>query len=404
MRFLDSNGVSILWNKIKGYVGEQTSGLSINWDNITNKPTWLQDGEVNWGDIQDKPSTFTPSAHNHAWTDITSGIPSGLVTTVNLPQGEGNVITGVTFSNHTLSFTKGNITPGQTTINWDDVEGKPANLVTNVSINNPGSFNAITNATFSGGVLTLTKGTISTSGSDGNNYPESVDLSLSGSNLTVTIKRNGLADISDTVTLPESGISQSTADGRYVKKAGDTMTGALTMIGTGGITFKSSAGGSTTGSFTPSGLTLGGENAGDKIQITGNSISLQGGGATITYSSTGLQINSNTNGTIFNQKITAPAFYEASDVALKENINIIDEDTIKKVGNISLLSFNFKDDKSKTTKYGVIAQEVEKQGLEELVNTDAKGVKSVDYISLLILKIEALEREIIELKSKVGSA
>lgn len=404
MRFLDSNGVSILWNKIKGYVGEQTSGLSINWDNITNKPTWLQDGEVNWGDIQDKPSTFTPSAHNHAWADITSGIPSGLVTTVNLPQGEGNVITGVTFSDHTLSFTKGNVTPGQTTINWDDVEGKPANLVTNVSINNPGSFNAITNATFSGGVLTLTKGTISTSSSDGNNYPESVDLSLSGSNLTVTIKRNGLADISDTVTLPASGISQSTADGRYVLKAGDTMTGALTMIGTGGITFKSSAGGSTTGSFTPSGLTLGGENAGNRVQITGNSISLQGGGATITYSSTGLQINSNTNGTIFNQKITAPAFYEASDVTLKENINIIDEDTIKKVGNVSLLSFNFKDDESKTTKYGVIAQEVEKQGLEELVNTDANGVKSVDYISLLILKIEALEREIIELKSKVGSA
>lgn len=404
MRFLDSNGVSILWNKIKGYVGEQTSGLSINWDNITNKPTWLQDGEVNWGDIQDKPSTFTPSAHNHAWADITSGIPSGLVTTVNLPQGEGNVITGVTFSDHTLSFTKGNVTPGQTTINWDDVEGKPANLVTNVSINNPGSFNAITNATFSGGVLTLTKGTISTSSSDGNNYPESVDLSLSGSNLTVTIERNGLADISDTVTLPASGISQSTADGRYVLKAGDTMTGALTMIGTGGITFKSSAGGSTTGSFTPSGLTLGGENAGNRVQITGNSISLQGGGATITYSSTGLQINSNTNGTIFNQKITAPAFYEASDVTLKENINIIDEDTIKKVGNVSLLSFNFKDDESKTTKYGVIAQEVEKQGLEELVNTDANGVKSVDYISLLILKIEALEREIIELKSKVGSA
>ena len=29
-----------------------------------------------WGDITGKPSTFTPSAHNHAWSDITSGVPT----------------------------------------------------------------------------------------------------------------------------------------------------------------------------------------------------------------------------------------------------------------------------------------------------------------------------------------
>jgi hypothetical protein len=50
--------------------------------------------------------------------------------------------------------------------------------------------------------------------------------------------------------------------------------------------------------------------------------------------------------------------------------------------------------------YGVIAQDVERLGLNELVHYDNDGVRSVDYTGLLLLKIAALEKEISILKNK----
>lgn len=89
-------------------------------------------------------------------------------------------------------------------------------------------------------------------------------------------------------------------------------------------------------------------------------------------------------------------FYESSDRNLKENINTVSD--TDKVKNVELKEFNFKN--TTTKKYGVIAQEVEEAGLDNLVNTSPNGEKSVDYISFLILKIAQLEEEIKELKSK----
>lgn len=60
----------------------------------------------------------------------------------------------------------------------------------------------------------------------------------------------------------------------------------------------------------------------------------------------------------------------------------------------------FKSDNTKH--FGVIAQEVENAGLDELVKNDAEGIKSVDYTSLLILKIAELEKEIQSLKEQIN--
>lgn len=97
--------------------------------------------------------------------------------------------------------------------------------------------------------------------------------------------------------------------------------------------------------------------------------------------------------------ITASAFYQSSDKNYKENIVAIDEEDIEKIKNVELVSYNFKNDDTK--RYGVVAQEVEEAGLANLVHTDSKDKKTVDYISLLILKIEQLQKEVNELKSKV---
>lgn len=99
--------------------------------------------------------------------------------------------------------------------------------------------------------------------------------------------------------------------------------------------------------------------------------------------------------------VTGTGFYQSSDINLKENIKEISEDEINKSKEIEFKEFNFKEDETKTKKYGVIAQEIESLGLENLVQTSESGEKTVDYISLLILKVKQLEDEVKELKEQI---
>ena len=99
--------------------------------------------------------------------------------------------------------------------------------------------------------------------------------------------------------------------------------------------------------------------------------------------------------------ITTPKVTQTSDKRLKENINTITED-LDKIKEVEFFEFNLKDDVNKTKSYGVIAQDLEKVGLENLVVEDANGYKSVDYNALLILEIQRLRNEIDILKSKIS--
>lgn len=97
----------------------------------------------------------------------------------------------------------------------------------------------------------------------------------------------------------------------------------------------------------------------------------------------------------------AGAYYTTSDERLKTNIIGVSDDEIEKAKKVDLKSFNLKRDGKKH--FGVVAQEVEAAGLTELVNTDSEGMKSVDYTSLLILKIAELEKEIKDLKNQINN-
>jgi hypothetical protein len=59
-----------------------------------------------------------------------------------------------------------------------------------------------------------------------------------------------------------------------------------------------------------------------------------------------------------------------------------------------------KDREDKTTKYGVIAQDIQEIGLNELVH-EANGKLGVDYTSLMMLKIAYLEDTIKKLTEKI---
>ena len=89
--------------------------------------------------------------------------------------------------------------------------------------------------------------------------------------------------------------------------------------------------------------------------------------------------------------VTATGAIYSSDRNLKDNISFVKREDINKVKNIFTKSFNFKGDDTKRKVYGVIAQEVQDAGLNELVHTKDDGTLAVDYTSLLILKTQYLE-------------
>jgi hypothetical protein len=93
--------------------------------------------------------------------------------------------------------------------------------------------------------------------------------------------------------------------------------------------------------------------------------------------------------------------FTSSDESLKDDIQFIKGDEISRAKHVQLKSFYYKDDASRRKTYGVIAQDVENAGLEELVHYDENGLRSVDYTGLLLLKIAALEKEIDKLKFKL---
>jgi hypothetical protein len=103
---------------------------------------------------------------------------------------------------------------------------------------------------------------------------------------------------------------------------------------------------------------------------------------TATISSTKLTFNPS-SGTL-----TAVDVNTSSDLALKENVDIIDS-AMDLINSIKGVSFNWSDTKKKS--YGVIAQDLEKT-LPELVGEGTRG-KTVSYLPLIAILIQAVKEQ-----------
>lgn len=91
-------------------------------------------------------------------------------------------------------------------------------------------------------------------------------------------------------------------------------------------------------------------------------------------------------------------FILSSDRRLKKNI--IDLPNTDWTNKIEFKQFQFKDDPKEKTRYGVIAQDIEKIA-PQLVSTDEQGNKAVAYIDLLIAKIAEMDKQIKSLQNEV---
>lgn len=337
-------------------------------------------------------------------------------------------------------------------VSWANVTGKPSGLVTSVSIS--GSGNAVTNASFSDGTLTLTRGTIEGgSGGDGNYYPSSIDTSVSGRSITVSLSGPGV-NLSDSFQIGLSQLDTNSSWDSWLKQDPsnfiDYVDGQIGGGGSGGggadgndsVRQMSADSSDADASYS---LLMSFQDAGDKnsdytgyvrkcpvninkagtlsgvAHIYSNSSYTPQGvnyvfnteGGYVDLSKYALKSEVGTSGNYISKsgdsgmtgnytyssssRITAGEFYETSDRNLKENISQISEEDVNKARNIDIVEFNFKG--KDTKKYGVIAQDLESAGLENLVQSNDEGTKSVDYISMLCLKIAELEKRVKELEN-----
>ena len=99
--------------------------------------------------------------------------------------------------------------------------------------------------------------------------------------------------------------------------------------------------------------------------------------------------------------ITATGAIYSSDINLKENVQNVDYHIYANANGVAIRKFNFRNDESKRTMYGVIAQEVEIAGLEDIVVVKEDGFKGVDYTALSLLKIAYLENKVKELEALI---
>jgi hypothetical protein len=106
------------------------------------------------------------------------------------------------------------------------------------------------------------------------------------------------------------------------------------------------------------------------------------------------------NVTLGNYTITAGNFILNSDLRLKKNIKGLSNSDLWTAEKIDFHKYSFIGDSTNATRYGVIAQEIEKY-FPELITKDKNGIKSVSYIDLLILIVAQQKNAIFELENRV---
>lgn len=179
--------------------------------------------------------------------------------------------------------------------------------------------------------------------------------------IILNLRHGGTADVTGLAEY----VANHSSSGDWVDVSGDTMTGNLVMSGAS-ISFTDGVDELIISSSNPENLSI--SSTSDDVHVT------------------------------INGDVTATGAMYSSDKRLKENIESVSAEDIENVKNVDFKTFNFISNKT-SQKIGVIAQELQDNGLGKLTATNDAGYLTVDYISLLCLKIAELEKEIKELKS-----
>lgn len=314
----------------------------------------------------------------------------------------------------------------KTTIDNYTINGAKISTNPKITVTVGGSGNAVTTASFSGTVLTLTKGATynnyshpAGSGASKSTglYKFSTDSTSHISGVTAVTKSDITAlgiPSSDTNTTysfssgtggftvtPSGGSAQTVSIGKpSTAGTADKVANTLTFTGYQSKSYNGSAAVSVAipskvsdltndsgyiTSYTDTKNTTGSTNSSSKLYLVGATSQAS---SPVTYSNSGVYTQS---GAVY----ASAGFYDTSDMRVKDNIESID---VSKADKIRLVEFDRTDREHHG--YGVIAQELETV-YPSMVNTDENGFKTVNYSEIYAVKIKYLEDKIAALEAVI---
>lgn len=332
----------------------------------------------------------------------------------------------VTNRTNAVSNLTNTVNSNKSTIDNYTINGAKISTNPKITVTVGGSGNAVTTASFSGTVLTLTKGATynnyshpAGSGASKSTglYKFSTDSTSHISGVTAVTKSDITAlgiPSSDTNTTysfssgnggftvtPSGGSSQKVSIGKpSTAGTADKVANTLTFTGYQSKSYNGSAAVSVAipskvsdltndsgyiTSYTDTKNTAGSTNSSSKLYLIGATSQAS---SPVTYSNSGVYTQS---GAVY----ASAGFYDTSDMRVKDNIESID---VSKADKIRLVEFDRTDREHHG--YGVIAQELETV-YPSMVNTDENGFKTVNYSEIYAVKIKYLEDKIAALEAVV---
>lgn len=332
----------------------------------------------------------------------------------------------VTSRTNAVSNLTNTVNSNKSTIDNYTINGAKISTNPKITVTVGGSGNAVTTASFSGTVLTLTKGATynnyshpAGSGASKSTglYKFSTDSTSHISGVTAVTKSDITAlgiPSSDTNTTysfssgnggftvtPSGGSTQTVSIGKpSTAGTADKVANTLTFTGYQSKSYNGSAAVSVAipsrvsdltndsgyiTSYTDTKNTTGSTNSSSKLYLVGATSQAS---SPVTYSNLGVYTQS---GAVY----ASAGFYDTSDMRVKDNIESID---VSKADKIRLVEFDRTDREHHG--YGVIAQELETV-YPSMVNTDENGFKTVNYSEIYAVKIKYLEDKIAALEAVV---
>ena len=332
----------------------------------------------------------------------------------------------VTNRTNAVSNLTNTVNSNKSTIDNYTINGAKISTNPKITVTVGGSGNVVTTASFSGTVLTLTKGATynnyshpAGSGASKSTglYKFSTDSTSHISGVTAVTKSDITAlgiPSSDTNTTysfssgnggftvtPSGGSSQTVSIGKpSTAGTADKVANTLTFTGYQSKSYNGSAAVSVAipsrvsdltndsgyiTSYTDTKNTTGSTNSSSKLYLVGATSQAS---SPVTYSNSGVYTQS---GAVY----ASAGFYDTSDMRVKDNIESID---VSKADKIRLVEFDRTDREHHG--YGVIAQELETV-YPSMVNTDENGFKTVNYSEIYAVKIKYLEDKIAALEAVV---
>lgn len=332
----------------------------------------------------------------------------------------------VTNRTNAVSNLTNTVNSNKSTIDNYTINGAKISTNPKITVTVGGSGNAVTTASFSGTVLTLTKGATY------NNYSHPAGSGASKSTGLYKFSTDSTSHISGVTAVTKSDIialgipssdtnttySFSSGNGRFTvtSSGGSTQTVSIGKPSTAGtadkvantLTFTGYQSKSYNGSaavsvaipskvsdltndsgyitsYTDTKNTAGSTNSSSKLYLIGATSQAS---SPVTYSNSGVYTQS---GAVY----ASAGFYDTSDMRVKDNIESID---VSKADKIRLVEFDRTDREHHG--YGVIAQELETV-YPSMVNTDENGFKTVNYSEIYAVKIKYLEDKIAALEAVV---